>query len=902
MSSDDRDRRQAHPASCCGGGHAGHRTAAAGETATDPVCGMSVKLGAGKPTAEHAGTTYHFCSEGCRAKFLADPERYLAGAAAPAQAETAIDPVCGMTVKLGAGKPTAEHAGTTYHFCSEGCRAKFLADPERYLAGAEAPAQAETAIDPVCGMSVRLGAGKPTAEHAGKTYHFCSEGCRAKFLADPERHLSGKAPEPMPKGTLYTCPMHPEIVQEGPGTCPICGMALEPMGVPAEGPNPELVDFTRRLWIGAPLAFALLLLEMAGHLFGVDVLPFMSAHAEQWLQAALATPVIAYCGLPFFERGWRSLVTRNLNMFTLIAIGTGAAYLYSLVALFAPGAFPAGMREHGIVPGYFEAAAVIVVLVLVGQVLELRARERTGGAIRALLDLAPKIAIRVRADGSAEEVPLESVAKGDVLRVRPGDRVPIDGTVLSGRSAVDESMLTGEPVPVEKTAGDRVTGGTLNGTGSFDMQVERTGAETTLAQVVAMVAEAQRSRAPIQSLADRVSGYFVPTVVAVAILAFAAWWVFGPAPQLAYALVAAVSVLIIACPCALGLATPISIMVATGRGAQAGVLVRNAEALERMAHVDTLVVDKTGTLTEGRPRLAAIEALGGRLEAEVLSIAAALEAGSEHPLAAAILAGAAERALPLPRATDFEAVTGQGVRGTVDGRAALLGNARLMEAARIALGDASGRAEARRRAGETVMFLAVDGALAGLVAVADPIKDTSPAAIEALHALGLRIVMATGDNETTARAVAERLGLDEVHAGVLPEDKKRIVADLQRGGGKVAMAGDGVNDAPALAQADVGIAMGAGADVAVESAGMTLMSGDLRGVVRARRLAEATLANIRQNLIFAFGYNTLGVPIAAGVLYPAFGLLLSPVVAAAAMSLSSVSVVSNALRLRRVAL
>jgi Cu+-exporting ATPase len=608
---------------------------------------------------------------------------------------------------------------------------------------------------------------------------------------------------------------------------------------------------------------------------------------------------VLWCGWPFFVRGWESLRSARLNMFTLIAMGTGAAFLYSLVATVAPGLFPASMTDaHGLVPVYYEAAAVIVALVLLGQVLELRARERTGGAIRALLDLAPKTALKVEKSGRTETVELAAVKVGDVLRVRPGDKVPIDGTVVEGRSAVDESMLTGEPVPVEKTAGDRVTGGTLNGTGSFDMRVDRTGAETTLAQVVEMVAQAQRSRAPIQALADKVSGYFVPAVILVAIVAFIAWLIFGPSPALAYALVAAVSVLIIACPCALGLATPISIMVATGRGAQAGVLVRNAAALERLAGVDTLVVDKTGTLTLGKPALTAVQALPGFDKNDVLRLAASLEAGSEHPLAEAILRGARDQTIVPVKAKDFEAVTGGGVKGQIDGHSVILGNGPLIEAAGIKIAQLAEAAEARRRKGETVMFLGVDGKLAGFVAVADPIKPSTPEAIAKLHKLGLKIVMATGDNPTTARAVASQLGIDTVHAEVKPEDKLRLIDELQRNGAVVAMAGDGVNDAPALAKADVGIAMGTGADVAMESAGLTLLKGDLRGIVRAVNLARATMRNIKQNLVFAFAYNALGVPIAAGVLYPAFGMLLSPMIAAAAMSLSSVSVVGNALRLR----
>ena len=761
------------------------------------------------------------------------------------------------------------------------------------------------ATDPVCGMKVDIGARGPSYTHAGETYRFCSEGCRTKFAADPERYLTKQGePKPLRQGTLYTCPMHPQIVREGPGHCPICGMALEPMGVPPEiTDNPELIDFTRRLKVAVPLSLALLALDMGNHVFGIDLLPFLSVSAKQWLQLLIAIPAVLWCGWPFFVRGADSLRFGRLNMFTLIAIGTSTAFVYSLVATIAPGLFPNSMADaHGLIPVYYEAAAVIVALVLVGQVLELRARERTGGAVRALLDLAPKTALRVLPAGKTETVPLASVRIGDVLRVRPGDRVPIDGTVTEGRSSVDESMLTGEPVPVEKVAGDRVTGGTLNGTGSFDMRVDRTGAETTLAQVVAMVAQAQRSQAPIQTLADTVSGYFVPAVILVAVIALFAWLFFGPAPALAYALVAAVSVLIIACPCALGLATPISIMVATGRGAQAGVLVRNAAALERLAAVNTLVVDKTGTLTEGKPKLTGVEAASGFDSGEVLRLAASLEAGSEHPLAEAILRGARDQNIALAKTKDFEAITGGGVKGQVAGRAVILGNARLIEAASIKTAPLATAAEARRRNGETVMFLGVDGKLAGLVAVADPIKPSTPEAIAKLHGAGLKIVMATGDNSTTARAVASRLDIDTVHAEVKPEDKLKLIDELQRQGAVVAMAGDGVNDAPALAKADVGIAMGTGADVAMESAGLTLLKGDLRGIVRAVNLARATMGNIKQNLVFAFAYNALGVPIAAGVLYPAFGMLLSPMIAAAAMSLSSVSVVGNALRLRNVKL
>jgi Cu+-exporting ATPase len=762
---------------------------------------------------------------------------------------------------------------------------------------------ARMATDPVCGMKVDIGALGPSFEHRGETYRFCSEGCRTKFAADPERYLTkqGQA-KPLPQGTLYTCPMHPEIVKEGPGHCPNCGMALEPMGVPPEiTDNPELIDFTSRLAVAVPLSLALLILDMGSHVFGIDVLPFLSPSAKQWLQLLIAIPAVLWCGWPFFVRGFASIRFGRLNMFSLIALGTGTAFLYSLVATVAPGLFPASMADaHGLVAVYYEAAAVIVALVLVGQVLELRARERTGGAIRALLDLAPKTALRVEKSGKTETVELAAVRVGDVLRVRPGDKVPIDGTVTEGRSSIDESMLTGEPVPVEKVAGDRVTGGTLNGTGSFDMRVDRTGAETTLAQVVEMVAQAQRTRAPIQRLADTVSGYFVPAVILVAVIAFFAWLIFGPPPALAYALVAAVSVLIIACPCALGLATPISIMVATGRGAQAGVLVRNAAALERLAAVNTLVVDKTGTLTLGKPTLTGVEAAPGFDQNDVLLLAAALEAGSEHPLAEAILRGSEAKGLTPAKVQDFESVTGQGVRGQVEGREAYLGNARLMQAAGIDIAPLAASAEQRRKNGETVMMLGTGGKLAGAVAVADPIKPGAAEAIAKLHQLGLKIVMATGDNATTAKAVASQLGIDEVRAAMRPEEKLELIGELQRKGAVVAMAGDGINDAPALAKADVGIAMGTGADVAMESAGLTLLKGDLRGIVRAINLARATMGNIKQNLVFAFAYNALGVPIAAGVLYPAFGMLLSPMIAAAAMSLSSVSVVGNALRLRNV--
>ncbi len=764
-----------------------------------------------------------------------------------------------------------------------------------------------SATDPVCGMSVTIGPATPHFEHGGERYHFCSQGCRDKFAAEPTRYLSDRPRrhEPAPAGTKYTCPMHPEIVRAAPGDCPICGMALEPMGVPAqdEAPNPELLDFRRRLLTGALLVVPLLALTMAPMLGLGALRDSLGERAALWLELALSTPVVLWCGWPFLLRGAKSVANRSPNMFTLIGMGVGSAYLFSVVAVLAPGIFPAGFRDaEGHVGVYFEAGAVIVVLVLLGQVLELGARERTGSAIRALLDLAAKTARVIRSDGREEEIGLEAVHVGDRLRVRPGEKVPVDGVVLEGRSAVDESMISGEPVPVEKVAGEPVTGATINGNGSLIIEAQRVGADTLLARIVDMVASAQRSRAPIQKLADSVASVFVPAVFGVAVLAFLAWSIWGPSPALAYALVAAVAVLIIACPCALGLATPMSIMTATGRGAQLGVLIRDAEALERFAKVDTLIVDKTGTLTLGKPALVAVETGAGHYEDEVLRLAASLEQGSEHPLAEAIVAGAAARSIGTVRAEDFEALTGKGVTGRVDGRRVALGNAALLDELGHAAGALAALADRRRDQGETVMFVLIDDALAGFVSVADPVKETTPEALEALHREGLAIVMVSGDNQRTARAVAQRLGIDEVHADVLPADKAGIVQRLQQAGHVVAMAGDGVNDAPALAQADVGIAMGSGADVAIESAGFTLVKGDLNGIVRARRLARATMRNIRQNLFFALVYNAAGVPVAAGALYPLLGMLISPIFAAAAMSLSSVSVITNALRLRRVKL
>ena len=704
-------------------------------------------------------------------------------------------------------------------------------------------------------------------------------------------------------GTVYTCPMHPEVRRPGPGECPLCGMALEAEGVPSaeEGPNPELVDFTRRFWVAAALTVPLLILTMTPFIGLEEVRGVFGERLALWIELVLATPVVLWSGWPFFARGWRSFRTLNLNMFSLIAMGVGAAYVFSVVAVLAPGIFPAGFRDAaGHVGVYFEAAAVIVTLVLLGQVMELRARERTGSAIRALLDLAAKTARVIRPDGREEEIPLEEVKVGDRLRVRPGDKVPVDGVVVEGRSAVDESMISGEPVPVEKVPGEPVTGATINGTGSLVMEATRVGSDTMLSQIVEMVANAQRSRAPIQKFADVVAGRFVPAVIGIAVLSFIAWAIWGPAPALSYALISAVAVLIIACPCALGLATPMSIMTATGRGAQAGVLIKNAEALERFAKVDTLVVDKTGTLTEGKPKLVAVLPEPGHDEAEALRLAASLERGSEHPLAEAIVRGAEARGVETAPAEDFEALTGMGVKGVVEGRAVALGNAKLLAEMGLEGGGSAEAADARRDQGETVMFVVVEGAVAGLVSVADPVKETTPDALKALHALGFRIIMATGDNARTAKAVAGRLGIDEIRADVLPEDKARIIRELQAEGRKVAMAGDGVNDAPALAQADVGVAMGAGSDVAIESAGFTLVKGNLDGIVRARRLSRATMRNIRQNLFFALVYNAAGVPVAAGVLYPFFGILIGPIFAAFAMSASSVSVVLNALRLRTV--
>jgi Cu+-exporting ATPase len=745
-------------------------------------------------------------------------------------------------------------------------------------------------------MTVDPATAKHQTVHAGQTYYFCCNGCGVKFEAAPEKYLAASAPKPAPvvAGVIYTCPMHPEIRQQGPAACPICGMALEPLEVTAEtAPNPELGDMTRRFWIGLALTVPVMALEMGGH-----IAPFMAPQISNWIQLVLATPVVLWAGWPFFQRGWASLVSRNFNMFTLIALGTGIAWIYSLVATIAPGLFPIAYRmEDGSVAVYFEAAAAITVLVLLGQMLELRARDRTGGAIRALLDLSPKTAHRIH--GAHEgDVPVESLVIGDLLRIRPGEKVPVDGIVAEGQSSLDESMVTGESMPVGKSPGDRLIGGTLNGSGGLILRAEAVGRDTMLARIVQMVAQAQRSRAPIQRLADRVAGWFVPAVVAVATIAFLAWYILGPQPSFTYGLVAAVSVLIIACPCALGLATPMSIMVGIGRGAQLGVLIKNAEALERLERIDTLFLDKTGTLTEGKPRVTEIVALDGLTEAELLRLAAAVERASAHPLAQAVVAEAAARKISLPKVEGFDSPAGRGARGVVEGKSIVLGNTRFLQEAGIEPGELASRADTSRQEGATAIFVAVDGKGSGLIAIADAVKPSAQAAIRGLKAEGIKLVMLTGDNRVTAEAVAHKLGIDSVEAEVLPEHKRDAVEKLRAQGRVVAMAGDGVNDAPALAAAEIGIAMGTGSDVAIESAGITLLGGDLGGILRARRLSRATMRNIRQNLFFAFAYNAIGVPVAAGILYPVFGIVLSPVVAAAAMALSSVSVIGNALRLR----
>ena len=859
--------------------------------ARDPVCGMRVDPAKSRFSHEHGGQTYYFCCGGCHTAFSTDPAQFLDSAEASADGSASaksVDPVCGMTVDPATSASSYEHEGQTYYFCCDGCRTKFSADPDRYLNPQPPPAD-KPAPPPgtwfICPMDPDVREAKPGACPK------CGMALEAELGADA-----------LLPTVEYTCPMHPDVVQSEPGSCPTCGMALEARTVdPTDQPNPELDDMTRRFWVGAVIGFPVFALAMTEMVLGERVNQTIGRTTSNWVQLLFATPVVLWAGRPFFERAWASIVNRSPNMFTLIGLGVGSAFLYSVVATVAPGLFPQGFRMAGGVEPYFDTSVVIIVLVLLGQVLELRARGRTGAAIRALLGLAPATARRV-ADGKEEDVPLAAVHPDDLLRVRPGEKVPVDGVVVEGKSAVDESMLTGEPLPVEKTEGAKLVGATMNGTGTLLMRAERVGAQTLLAQIVMMVGEAQRSRAPIQRLADRLAEFFVPAVVTVAVLAFIGWSVWGPEPRLALAFVSSVAVLVIACPCALGLATPMAVMVGTGRGAGVGVLIKNAEALETLERVDTLIVDKTGTLTEGKPAVTAVVPFGEVSEDELLRVAAALERGSEHPLAAAITQAASDRAITIPEATDFQAEPGRGVVGSVEGTLVALGTAALLEQRGVETVPLAGHADELRRDGQTVVYVAVGGALAGLIGVSDPVKGTTPEAIGQLQAEGLRVVMVTGDNWVTAHAVASTLGIDDVVAEVLPADKQRIVAERQQAGDVVAMAGDGINDAPALAEATVGIAMGTGTDVAIESAGITLVRGDLRSIVQARRLSRATMSNIRQNLFLAFIYNGIGVPVAAGALYPVLGLLISPMWASAAMTLSSLSVISNALRLRKVEL
>jgi Cu+-exporting ATPase len=848
----------------------------------DPVCGMTVTPAKAAGSSEYRGATYFFCSIGCKRKFDDAPASYLKLPAPSAETiHSVIDPVCGMIVDPAKAAGTVDHHGTTYYFCGQGCVAKFRADPEKYLnPKPQTLPRKERQAEYICPMD-------PEVSQIGPG------SCPKCGMALEPATISAA-----PSRTEYTCPMHPEIVRTEPGSCPICGMALEPREVTAEEANPELRDMTRRLWISIVLSSPMLAFMLAQLLPGHPVEHLIPARIWAFVEFALATPVVLWCGAPFFNRGWQSIRNRSLNMFTLIALGTGAAYVYSLVATFLPTLFPASFRgPDGQVGVYFEPAAVITALVLLGQVMELRARSQTSGAIRALLGLAPKTARRIDPNGHEADVPLDKVVIGDKLRVRPGEKVPVDGIVLDGHSSIDESMISGEPIPIEKNVNAKVTGGTVNGTGSFIMKAEHIGADTLLSQIVNMVSQAQRTRAPIQRLADRVAALFVPAVIGIALLTFAVWLIYGPQPHYAHALVNAVAVLIIACPCALGLATPMAIMVGTGRGARAGVLIRNAEALEIFEKVDTLVVDKTGTLTEGKPRLSAVVPTSNQDEATLLQLVASLEQASEHPLAQSITDAAKARGLTLLPVTEFRSITGKGVQGNISGRKVAAGNAALFHELSIDSSEIDAQAEQMRRDGQTVMLIAIDGKAAGLLGVSDPIKSSAIEAITELKASGLKLLMVTGDNQTTAAAVANKIGID-FRADVLPDQKAEVIKSLQAKGNLVAMAGDGINDAPALAQAQVGIAMGTGTDIAMEAAGITLLRGDLRAIVRARRLSQYTMRNIRQNLFFAFIYNALGVPIAAGVLYPFFGWLLSPMIAAAAMSFSSVSVITNALRLR----
>ena len=851
----------------------------------DPVCGMQVNPATARVSQEHAGRTYYFCCEGCQTKFKADPAQYVTGEASRPASSPTLDPVCGMTVDPSTSTISHDHAGTTYYFCCDGCRTKFQADPDRYLRPAPSDAPpAPPGTWYICPMDPEVREPAPGAcPQCGMALE--AELGAADLLAQVE----------------YTCPMHPAVLRDAPGSCPTCGMALEARAVtPTEPVNPELDDMLRRFRVAAIVGLPVFALAMTEMVVGGEA-GLIGRGASNWIQFVCATPVVLWAGWPFFARAWASVVNRSPNMFTLIALGVGSAYVYSVVATLAPDLFPDGFRMAGGVEPYFDTAVVVVALVLLGQVLELRARGRTGAALRALLRLAPATARRIVGDHE-EDVPLGVVQLGDQLRVRPGERVPVDGRVVDGHSAVDESMVTGEPVPVEKVSGGGVVGGTLNGTGTLLIVAERVGAQTLLAQIVTMVTEAQRSRAPIQRLADRLAEFFVPAVVTVAVLAFVGWSVWGPEPRLALALVSSVAVLIIACPCALGLATPMAIMVGTGRGAGAGVLIKHAEALETLERVTTVMVDKTGTLTEGKPVLVTILPIGGSNETGVLTDAAAIERGSEHPLATAVTNAAHARGLALPPVSAFQAEVGRGVTGVVGGRHVLLGTTALLEAHGIETDSVRERVDELRQDGQTVVYVAADGVLTGVLGVADPIKSSTPEAVAQLRADGLHVVMVTGDNRVTAEAVAARLAITEVIAGVLPADKQRLVAERQAAGELVAMAGDGINDAPALAEASVGIAMGTGTDVAIESAGITLVRGDLRSIVRARRLSRATMRNIRQNLFLAFVYNAVGVPVAAGVLYPLTGVLISPMWASAAMTLSSLSVIANALRLRHVEL